>query len=311
MSLAAAPALASHAGQAKPLRGIFVIMATPFTATRAVDYDDLAAEVDFLERCGVHGMVWPQLASEYQTLSKQERLRGMEVIAARARGKKAALVLGVQGPNAVAALEYLKRAEALAPDALIAVPPTEAQTLEDFRRYYATLAENTARPLFIQTTGGARGIEPTVDFLVELARRYPHLGYVKEEYAPVIDRMLNLAKHRQLIRGIFSGGGGRGMLYEMRLGMDGTMPGAPYADLYVQIWDAWQAGRHDQAREIFSKLLLMLNCEQQVPGTRAYIMKKRGVFKTTASRRQPMDYTAEAVAEIEFHWSALKPYLKT
>ena len=63
------------------MRGVFIIMATPYTASDAVDYEDLAREVDFLDRCGVQGMVWPQLASEYSKLTREERLRGMEVIA--------------------------------------------------------------------------------------------------------------------------------------------------------------------------------------------------------------------------------------
>src|SRR5215471_9335296 len=117
----------------KPMRGIFIIMATPYTASKAVDYEDLAREVDFLDRCGVHGMVWPQLASEYAQLSKEERMRGMEVIAKAAKGKRPALVLGVQAANKNAALEYLEKAESLAPDALISMPPTEAKSLDDFR----------------------------------------------------------------------------------------------------------------------------------------------------------------------------------
>ena len=40
----------------KPLRGIFIILATPFTEAQAVDYADLAREVEFLSRCGVHGL---------------------------------------------------------------------------------------------------------------------------------------------------------------------------------------------------------------------------------------------------------------
>src|SRR6266849_10254257 len=92
------------AAQDKPMRGVFIIMATPYTESDAVDYEDLAREVDFLDRCGVQGMVWPQLASEYTQLSKEERLRGMEVLAKAAKGKKPALVLGVQGSNKAAAL---------------------------------------------------------------------------------------------------------------------------------------------------------------------------------------------------------------
>lgn len=302
--------VSARAAEQKPLRGIFIIMATPFTDSKEVDYEDLAGEVKFMERCRVHGMVWPQLASEYYELTKEERFRGMEVIAKAAKGRKPALVFGVQGANVDAALEYLEHAEKLGPDAVIAIPPTEAKSVEDFRDYYVRLARETRRPLFIQTTGGAKSIEPKVEILVELSREFPNLGYVKEEYSPIIERMKQLAEHRPHVKAIFSGGGGRGMMYEMRLGMDGTMPGAPYADLYPQIWDAFHAGQHAKAREIFSKLLLMLNCDQQVPGTRQYIMKKRGVFKTRVSRAHDFDLTPEAIAEIEFHWEACKPYLR-
>ena len=166
---------AAAAPSPKQMRGVFIIMATPYTASKAVDYEDLAHEVDFLDRCGVHGMVWPQLASEYAQLTKDERFRGMEAISKAAKGKKPALVLGVQGPNKAAALAYAEKAESLAPDALIAMPPTEAKSLDDFRDYYRALARATTRPLFFQTTGGAKGIVPEVDFLVELVERVPQL----------------------------------------------------------------------------------------------------------------------------------------
>ncbi len=305
---AAAWALPSDA--AKPLRGVFIIMATPFTEAGDVDFEDLENEVRWLDRCGVHGMVWPQLASEYMTLSKEERMRGMEVIARAARGRRPALVLGVQGPNTDAALDYVRQAEALNPNALIAIPPTEARTLDDFRQYYRSIAKAAKRPVFIQTTGGARGVEPAVEFLLELAREHPNLGYVKEEYNPVIPRMTELAKHRDVMRSVFSGGGGRGMLYEMSLGFDGTMPGAPYSDVYAAVWDLYQSGRKEQARQVFSQLLLILNTEQQIPGTRLYVMKKRGVFKTTVSRREKSKLTPEAIREIDFNFEPLRPYLK-
>jgi dihydrodipicolinate synthase/N-acetylneuraminate lyase len=296
------------AGQ-KPMRGVFIIMATPYTAAKEVDYEDLAREVDFLDRCKVHGMVWPQLASEYSRLTKEERLQGMKILARAAAGKKPALVLGVQGRNTAEALEYLQCAEEVSPDAVIAIPPTEAKSLDDFREYYTSLARKTKLPFFVQTTGGAPNIEPTVEFLVELAREFPHCGYVKEEFNPVIDRMKALAAHRPTIKGVFSGQAGRGMMYEMRLGFDGTMPGAPYADMYSQIWNSYQSGQEEKARELFSRLLLMINLEQQIPGTRQYVMHKRGVFKTTMSRQQEFLWTAEAKKEIDVTWAALKPYL--
>ena len=123
--------------------------------------------------------------------------------------------------------------------------------------------------------------------------------------------MLELAAHRPAIKGVFSGNAGINMLYEMRLGFDGTMPGAPYADLYAQVWNLYQSGARQKARDLFSKLLLMINLDEQIPGTRQYMMKKRGVFKTTVSRQREVKLTPAAIQEIDFNFEALKPYLKT
>jgi len=310
LSVAALSPRLPAAAQDKPMRGVFIIMATPYTESAAVDYEDLTREVEFLDRCGVQGMVWPQLASEYTKLTREERLRGMEAIGKAAKGKRPALVLGVQGPNKAAALAYLEKAESIAPDALIAIPPTEAKSLDDFRDYYRALARATRRPLFVQTTGGAKGVVPTTELLVELAKEFPHCGYVKEEQAPVIERMQALGKNRPAIKSIFSGAAGKGMLYEMRMGFDGTMPGAPYSDIYAQIWNLYQSGKRDQARELFGRLLVLINMETQAAGTRQYIMKKRGVFKTTMSRQKEGHLTPEAMAEIDFNFEGLRPYLK-
>src|SRR5215469_3236270 len=82
-----APKLFVKAAAAKPFRGAFPIVATPYTESKAIDYEDLAGEVEFMVRCGVQGMVWPQSASEFSKLTRQERMTGMEILAKAARGK--------------------------------------------------------------------------------------------------------------------------------------------------------------------------------------------------------------------------------
>ena len=307
-SVASVFALRGHSAAAKPMRGIFIIMATPYTGAKTVDFEDLSNEVAFLDRCGVQGMVWPQLASEYQYLTKDERMEGMRVLARAAKGKRPALVLGVQAANTDLALEYARAAEQCDPEALIAMPPTEAHSLNDYRVYYRALAGVTKRPFFIQTTGGAKNVPLDLDLIEELARDFPNFGYVKEESEPVIPRMSALARQRPTIKSVFSGSAGKGMLYEMRLGFDGTMPGAPFSDVYARVWNLYQSGKRDEAREVFGKLLLVINLDQVIPGTRQYVMKSRGVFKTMVSRRTNVQLSPEAIAEIDFNVAALRPY---
>jgi dihydrodipicolinate synthase/N-acetylneuraminate lyase len=306
---------------AKPMRGAFMILSTPFTSSGAVDWEDLAREVAFVDRCGAQGMVWPQGSSGLASLTKEERLQGMEVLVKAIQGKKATLGLGVQGKDTREMLEYARRAEALAPDAMIAMPPSAGTSMDDYREYFRALAQVTKRPVIVQTSGGARNLPPSTDLIVELAREFPNFGYVKEESAPVVERMKALVRQRPPMRSVFGAELGQGWLYEMRLGLDGVITGnAMYADLMARIWDLHVRGQKEEVRDAYSKFLLMRNLNQQIPGADLYIMKKRGVFKTTVTRRSAdgsaatpseLHLSPDAVDEIEYRFAALKPYLST
>jgi dihydrodipicolinate synthase/N-acetylneuraminate lyase len=230
-------------------------------------------------------------------------------------------VLGVQGKDIAEMREYATKADALNPDAVIAMPPTTGTSMDDYRAYFRALAAVTKRPVFVQTSGGARDLPPTTELIVELAREFPNFGYVKEESQPVIARMKAELHERPAMKGVFGASFAEGWLYELRLGLDGVITGSGmYADVLARIWDAHTHGRADEARDAYSKFLLMRNLEEQIPGTGLYIMKKRGVFKTTVRRTSaPQGGAAPKLnefkpspielEEIEFRFAALKPYL--
>jgi dihydrodipicolinate synthase/N-acetylneuraminate lyase len=196
-------------------------------------------------------------------------------------------------------------------------------SLDDYRSYFRALAGAVKRPVILQTSGGARNLAPPVDLIVELAREFPNCGYVKEESEPVLARMRDEVRQRPPMRGIFGASFGVGWLYEMRLGLDGVITGnAMYADLMARIWDLHTHGKSDELRDAYGKFLLMRNLDEQVPGTNLYVMKKRGLFKTTVTRAgapvagQPQKTNQvvlppDAVEEIEYRLAALKPYLVT
>jgi dihydrodipicolinate synthase/N-acetylneuraminate lyase len=207
-------------------------------------------------------------------------------------------------------LEYARVAESLEPDGMIAIPPTSADSLAQIRAYYAALCEITSRPIFVQTSGGPE-IELPIDFLVQLARDFPQCGYIKEEYGDVHARMLALQEFQpDPIRSIFGATLGRGWLYEMRIGTDGVMTGGTmYGDVYARLWQLHLEGRHIELRECYSKLLLIQNLDTLIPGVRLYVLRKRGVFKTTNSRRGEYSFSEQQIAEIEYRLEALKPYM--
>jgi hypothetical protein len=88
----------------------------------------------------------------------------------------------------------------------------------------------------------------------------------------------------------------------------------------ARIWELHVQGRAVELRDAYSKFLLMRNLDEQVPGTSLYVMKKRGVFKTTVTRSGPPTpgaapklhqaaLTSDAIEEIDYRFAALKPYL--
>ena len=298
------------ASAAKKMHGALMILSTPYTESGDVDYEDLAKEVAFCDQCGVQGIVWPQNSSEQRYLTKAERIRGFEVLSDANRGRSMSLTLGVQADDTAGMLEYARVAESLEPDGMIAIPPTSADSLAQIRAYYAALCEITSRPIFVQTSGGPE-IELPIDFLVQLARDFPQCGYIKEEYGDVHARMLALQEFQpDPIRSVFGATLGRGWLYEMRIGTDGVMTGGTmYGDVYARLWQLHLEGRHIELRECYSKLLLIQNLDTLIPGVRLYVLRKRGVFKTTNSRRGEYSFSEQQIAEIEYRLEALKPYM--
>jgi 4-hydroxy-tetrahydrodipicolinate synthase len=288
----------------KPMRGIFPIMQTPYSGSGELDTETLAKEVKFLDRLGVHGVVWPQLASEWSDLQPGERASGAESIMAAAKGARCAVVLGVQGPDLEAARRYARQADKLQPSAIIALPPRDSSNLNRVADYYRGIAKECALPLFVQTIG-----DMSVEFVLRLKKEIPTLRFVKDEAGHTLSR---ISEYQRLAPDlvIFTGAHGKTMIDELSRGASGNMPAAPFADLYVQLWNDWQAGRREQAIEDLSRISLLVNqvSAYGMPSLK-YILHLRGVFPNWRCRGKADDshFDTEAQRSIrETYQFALK-----
>src|SRR5262249_5923049 len=154
--------------------------------------------------------------------------------------------------------------------------------------YFRSLAGATRRPVILQTSGGVRHLVPSTDLIIELAREFPHLGYVKEESEPLVPRLKAELANRGVMKGIFCANLGVNWLFAMRLGVDGVITGnGMYAVLLAKIWALHEQKKAADLRDAYSRFLLMRTLNERVPGADLYIMKKRGVFKTRVVRTGP------------------------
>ena len=266
------------------LAGIFPIMQTPFHDSGALDVETLAHEVQFLDRIGVQGMVWPQLASEFPLLNYDERLAGAEALVRANKALDAttrpAVVIGVQASDTETAVKYARHADKLGPDAIIAIPLNGGKDEGKQMEYYAAIGEACSRPLIVQSIGPM-----SVDLVLRMAKQIPTLRYVKDEAGATLPRLTEYRKRGQLLQGVFTGKHGPTFLDDLARGAVGNMPAAGFADLYVAAWQDWTAGKRDEAMEMFAKTLLLI-ADAQAYGVagQKYILQLRGVFPNSKCR---------------------------
>jgi 4-hydroxy-tetrahydrodipicolinate synthase len=302
---------------AKPLRGLFPIGFTPFTPDNKMDLEGLAAQVKFCNRGGVHGLIWPQLASGWTTLSDTERMDGTEAILSAGKGGRAALVIGVQSPEPEAVTRYARQAEKLGADAIISLPPASVTDEKALLAYYQEVGRLTGLPLFAQSIGTM-----SVDLLVEMFKTIPTLRYVKDEAGNPLERVTELRQKTGDQLKVFSGQGVATMITEMERGFSGHCPYTTLADVFAAAFDLWHEGHKREAFDMFGRIQAFASI---TPISSMDIMIARGVFKPgTTGRSAPPAPGAEwrggararggrqlSIEEIRQELDAyLKPYLK-
>lgn len=288
------------------LRGIFPVLQTPLDERGELDIPSLQREVAFNIKAGAHGLVYPVLGSEFQFLSDAERREMVEVVIAEAAGQ-VPVVVGVAGPSTAIAQAHAAHAAMAGADAVIALSPYIAgASSEELFAYYRAIAAASERPVFIQNS--SPGMAPA--FLGQLLREVQGVHYIKEEASPSAHHISAVAAlNEPNCWGVFGGALGRWMISEMRRGACGFMPAAELTDVYVVVWDAFQAGDEAKARRVFNRLLPEINLAM-IFGMRLCkeVLVRRGVF-TSALMRQPgcLALDAEDQRELDAILADLEP----
>jgi 2-keto-3-deoxy-L-arabinonate dehydratase len=314
------PGTAMASGQlkpaSKPWRGLYPVAQTPFTPDNKLDLDCLAAQVKFCNVNRVPGLMWPLNSSGWFHLTEKERMDGAESLMATAKGGNAAVVIGVQalGGDINTTVRYAKHAAKCGADGLISLPPgalaekgvakVSDQAVTD---YYKTLGAATDLPLMIQSYG-----DMSVEFIVELSRQIPTLVGVKDETTgsplPRIPEFRKLADKKFVVMAAHNC---IQMLDELRAGFDGYVPIITYADLLQTVFELWNAGKQNEAFEMFGRVQAF----QTITGATQYLLTARGVFKETtivrdASRVFGPDGVTPGEAQQKVIREAMKQFLE-
>jgi len=261
--------------------GVFAILCTPFRADGQLDLASLRREIGFCLESGVHGLVTLVNASEFWTLSDDERLQIAELVLSEVRGR-VPTVIGVTAGSADWAIRFARHAQDAGASAVIAMPPNShpATPLECFR-YYERLTSVLEIPLFIQNHDAPAGTRMSPELVSRIVRELPHADWIKEETVPAGHAIsYEIASCGPKLRGVMGGLAGRYVFDEYARGARGTMPACESADIHVSIWNLLASGQEDEARALFARLLPLLNFEAVSAGVYQTVLHWRGIFES-------------------------------
>ena len=286
----------------RSMKGVYPILAAPINKKGQLVMDDLENQVEWLISKGVHGL-GIAVATEIYKFNEDERDLILSTVV-RVNNGRTKVVMNTGAESTDVAIAYSKRAEELGADALMIrptsfIPVPASENIE----YFGKIAESISLPIFLQDQNTAP-IPPAM--AVACAKRHENLCYIKVETPPTIPRM---AETQKLAEGtglvLFGGAGGAFAVEELKRGSVGTMPGSTLPDMFVRVWDHFQAGDEEAANAEMRRHAALFAILAQGQGfanwVYKHIMVRRGVFSAGSdfARHPALKPDAEHYKEVD------------
>jgi dihydrodipicolinate synthase/N-acetylneuraminate lyase len=268
------------------LSGVLPILPTIFTGSGAIDEAGTRRVVEYIIASGARGIVFPGLASEYETLSRDERLHMTRVIGEWISAR-VPFVVGASAAATDDAVAFaVAGAEAGAAAAMILTPEVFADDLAKMSDFYRAVHAGSGIDIMLQNAPAPMGIGLSLEKVAELARAVDGIRYVKEEAPPSGQRITRLTELAgESLLAVFGGAGARYVIDELSRGAKGTMPACEITELHVGMVDRFQRRDEDGARELFERTLPLLNMQAIFRWrlTKA-VLQRRGLIESTFVR---------------------------
>lgn len=243
------------------MRGAFPVMPTVFDDRGAVDADGMIRVIEYVVESGAAGVVFPGLASEVETLDRDERMSLTELVGARASGRLT-FIVGASALSIDDSVSYARAgAQAGAAAAMVMTPRIEggAPALADA---YRRLGQASGIPIMLQNAPAPMGLGLSIEEVVAVARDADEVRWIKEETMPSGQRITRLREAvGKALDGVYGGAGGRYVIDELRRGALGSMPACEMSEVHAAMLERFEAGDEAGARLLFERTLPLLSMQ--------------------------------------------------
>ncbi len=279
--------------------GVFSVLPTPFGPTGEVDVDSLRRVIDLFITAGVDGLTALGVTSEVARLTERERGQALDTIMEHVNGR-VPVVAGASADGLRTCLQYTRHSRDTGAAAVMISPPRMPKINSDaVVSHYAEVAAAVDLPIIVQDYPPISGYAMEAALLVRIAREVPAARTIKLEDPPTpfkTSRILALgaelgvgppvesnhgAGEAQPELRIFGGLGGVFLLEELLAGAAGAMTGFAFPEILVRIVTLFQAGRIDDAADVFYRSVPLMRFEFQEGigmAIRKEVLRRRGAI---------------------------------
>lgn len=298
--------------------GVFIIAATPFDETGALDLASTDRMVDFYLDCGVSGMTILGIMGEAPKLGGDEAETFARHVLKRVNGR-VPVIVGVSA----AGLDNMVRLAKTTMDAgaggvMVAPQPgmgTEAKLKGYLAQVCGALGDDV--PICFQDYPQTTGVQVSVETIIGMTVDHPQIVMLKHEDWPGLTKLSRMRTETDTgvvpRMSILTGNSALFLPQEMQRGADGAMTGFAYPEMLVQVVARHQAGDVDGAEDLFDAYLPLVRYEQQLGlglAIRKEVLRRRGVLASAKVRAPGPSLSALDAAELTRLTTRLKHRLK-
>ena len=273
--------------------GIVPPMTTPFREDGTIDEAFLQADTRYMvDVAKVHGLAVCGSTGEGHTLTTAETRRITEIVIKEVKGRFP-VITGIITDSTASAIERGKAVKDLGVAALQVTPPHYLFRPDDdaMLRHFEALATGTGLPIMIYNVVPWVYLSPQL--LTRIITGVEGVIGVKQsagDMKMLADLLILLGNRGRIMSAVDA------LMYpSFALGAHGGIAAILTAvpKLYMQLWDAMQAGDHKQALALHEKLLPIWNAifTDNLPANVKYCMELMG--RPAGLPRPPMPPTAE------------------
>jgi len=246
--------------------GIYVAMLTPFEEDGSINESVLRQIIEFQIRAGVDGLFPISSVGEFIHMTREEKIRMMEIVADQAKGR-VRVTPGVGSSYPDESILLANKAKALGCDGVVVAPPYfYTQSQENIEKYFEAIADAVDMPIMLYNI--PLFTQPLSYDVVKRLARLDNVVGMKDSSGSMVDFMHFMDKIKIAGEDISVMTGREETLFPcLMVGGKGcvTATSGILPEIMSGIYRAWQAQRYDQARKLQHSVLLIIRAMFSMP----------------------------------------------